>query len=294
MYFLQITTTISLTPHALTYHLTLTAPSVKAEVAMREVMLCRPLRLDARDYTSSHWFSSATCFRVQPPRHKKEEHRPPEPSSSWAPGWQPGPTWPVIELCDKLSQTGMLTRVKLLSRRQEKQKNRSCQALSSVQFSSVQSLSRVRLFATPWIAARQVSLSINNSRSLLKLMSTLQFSSVQSLMSTLPKGKILSNKNDCCFKPLSLELVCNTYRKLIHLIVLQAFTSGGVQQSTFPKLLQKKKKKVSQPLIMGVMGGGKNEKVPSFSSLSIRGPWEVYRWVCYPWLMAYYQDGTLI
>ena len=32
------------------------------------------------------------------------------------------------------------------------------------QFSSVQSLSRVQLFATPWIAARQASLSITNSR----------------------------------------------------------------------------------------------------------------------------------
>ena len=42
---------------------------------------------------------------------------------------------------------------------------------SSVQFSSVQSLSRVRLFVTPWIAACQASLSITNSRSLLKLMS---------------------------------------------------------------------------------------------------------------------------
>ena len=39
------------------------------------------------------------------------------------------------------------------------------------QFSSVQSLSRVRLFATPWTAARQASLSITNSRSLPKLMS---------------------------------------------------------------------------------------------------------------------------
>ena len=39
------------------------------------------------------------------------------------------------------------------------------------QFSSVQSLSRLRLFATPWIAARQASLSITNSQSLLKLMS---------------------------------------------------------------------------------------------------------------------------
>ena len=40
-----------------------------------------------------------------------------------------------------------------------------------VQFSSVQSLSSVRLFATPWIAARQASLSIPTSRSSLRLMS---------------------------------------------------------------------------------------------------------------------------
>ena len=37
-------------------------------------------------------------------------------------------------------------------------------------FSSVQSLSRVRLFATPWIVARQASLSITKSQSLLRLM----------------------------------------------------------------------------------------------------------------------------
>ena len=37
--------------------------------------------------------------------------------------------------------------------------------------SSLQSLSRVRLFATPWTAAHQASLSIGNSQSLLKLMS---------------------------------------------------------------------------------------------------------------------------
>ena len=38
-------------------------------------------------------------------------------------------------------------------------------------FSSVQSLSRVWLFATPWVAACQASLSITNSRSSLRLMS---------------------------------------------------------------------------------------------------------------------------
>ena len=40
-----------------------------------------------------------------------------------------------------------------------------------LQFSSVQSLSRVRLFATPWTAACQASLSITNSRSPPKPMS---------------------------------------------------------------------------------------------------------------------------
>ena len=42
----------------------------------------------------------------------------------------------------------------------------------SYQFNSVQSLSHVWLFATPWISAHQASLSITNSRSSLKLMST--------------------------------------------------------------------------------------------------------------------------
>ena len=40
--------------------------------------------------------------------------------------------------------------------------------LPSFQFSTFQSLSRVQLFVTPWTAAHQASLSIINSRSLLK------------------------------------------------------------------------------------------------------------------------------
>ena len=46
------------------------------------------------------------------------------------------------------------------------------QSKSSIISQSVQSLSCVRLFATPWTAAHQASLSITNSQSLLKLMST--------------------------------------------------------------------------------------------------------------------------
>ena len=44
-------------------------------------------------------------------------------------------------------------------------------AVYGVHFSSVQSLSRVQLFVTPWTAARQASLSITNSQSLPKIMS---------------------------------------------------------------------------------------------------------------------------
>ena len=51
-----------------------------------------------------------------------------------------------------------------------------------VQFSSVQSLSRVQLFATPWIAACQASLSITNSWSLLKLIS---------IKSTMPSSHLI-------------------------------------------------------------------------------------------------------
>ena len=45
-----------------------------------------------------------------------------------------------------------------------------CSTLLIFQFSSIQSLSGVRLFATPWITTWQASLSNTNSQSLLKLM----------------------------------------------------------------------------------------------------------------------------
>ena len=46
-----------------------------------------------------------------------------------------------------------------------------CSYTQKVLFSSVQLLSHVRLFVTPWPVAHQASLSITNSQSLLKLMS---------------------------------------------------------------------------------------------------------------------------
>ena len=54
-----------------------------------------------------------------------------------------------------------------------------------VQFTSVQSHSHVQLFATPWTAAPQASLSITNCRSLLKLMS------IESLMPSAISSSVL-------------------------------------------------------------------------------------------------------
>ena len=71
---------------------------------------------------------------------------------------------PVLNVCLKLVMEG-------LSFSPLKKKKSWNSLRSSVQFSSVQSLSHVQLFATPWIAARQASLCISNSLSSLRLMS---------------------------------------------------------------------------------------------------------------------------
>ena len=81
--------------------------------------------------------------------------------------------------------------------------------LSSVQFSSVQSLSRVRLFATPWIAAHQASLSITNTRSLPKLMSIESVMPSNHLIpchpllllpSIFPSIRVFSNESSLCIR----------------------------------------------------------------------------------------------
>ena len=69
-----------------------------------------------------------------------------------------------------------LEKVSFHSKPKERQCQRMLKLITHVQFSSVQSLSCVGLFATPWIAAHQVSLSITNSQS------SLRFLSIESVM----------------------------------------------------------------------------------------------------------------
>ena len=74
-------------------------------------------------------------------------------------------------------------------------------------FHLVQSLSRVQFFVTPWIAARQASLSITNSWSLLKLMSIepvlilcLILCHPLLLPSIFPSIRVFSNKSVLCIR----------------------------------------------------------------------------------------------
>ena len=76
-------------------------------------------------------------------------------------------------------------------------------------FSSVQSLSRVRFFVTPWTASCQASMSINNSWSLCKLMSIesvmpsnhiVLCRSLLLLPSVFPSSKVFSNELTLCIK----------------------------------------------------------------------------------------------
>ena len=81
---------------------------------------------------------------------------------------------------------------------------------TQVQFSSVQSLSRVQLFVTPWTVARQASLSITNSWSLLKLMSTESVMPSNHLIlcprpllplpSLFPSIRVFSNESTLCIR----------------------------------------------------------------------------------------------
>ena len=91
-----------------------------------------------------------------------------------------------------------------------------CQPMAGVvplpvgSFSSVQSLSHVRLFATLWTAARQASLSITNSQSLLTLMS---------IESVMPSNHLIL----CC----PLLLLPSIFPTIRVFSVSQFFTSGG-------------------------------------------------------------------
>ena len=149
--------------------------------------------------------------------------------------------------------------------------------------SSVQSLSRVRLFATPWIAARQASLSITNSRSLPKLMS-IQLVMPSShlilchpllLLPAIPPSiRVFSNESTLCMRwPMywSLSFHISPYKEHSGLISFRMdWLDLLAVQGTLKSLLQHHSSKASQHTI-------KNLKKMFLTNLSHR----VMESVCY-------------
>ena len=125
---------------------------------------------------------------------------------------------------------------------------------ASVQFSSVQSLSHVQLFATPWTAARQASLSITNSQSLLKLMP---------IESVRPSSHLI-----LCRPLLLLPSIFPSIRESFP--VSQLFASGGqrigVSASTSLHLLVPKQKWGSNWMRKDSLKKGQSRRVVIWSS----------------------------
>ena len=135
------------------------------------------------------------------------------------------------------------------------------------QFSSVQSLSRERLFVTPWIAARQVSLYITNSQSLLKLMSIeLVMSSNHFILccplippSIFPSIRVFSSESDLCIKwpkywSFSFSISpSNEYSGLISFRM--DWLDFLAVQSTLKSLLQHHSSKASTLLVLSFLYG---------------------------------------
>ena len=109
-------------------------------------------------------------------------------------------------------------------------------AVTNLQFSSVQSLSCVRLFATPWIATRQASLSVTNTRSSLKL------TSIESVMPSThlilcrpvfllppipPSIRVFSNESTLCMRWPNLDSILKsrdiTLPTKVHLVKAMVF-----------------------------------------------------------------------
>ena len=120
------------------------------------------------------------------------------------------------------------------------------------QFSSVQWLSHVQLFATPWTAARQASLSITNSQSSFKLMSIESVMPSNNLIlccplllpSIYPSITVFSSESVLCIRwPKCCISPSNEYSRVIS-IRMDLFDLLSVQE-TLKSLLQHHSSKAS-------------------------------------------------
>ena len=102
--------------------------------------------------------------------------------------------------------------------------------ISSQCFSSVQSLSRVRLFGTPWIAARQASLSITISRSSLRL---------RSIESVMPSSHLILCRPLLLLPPIphSIRVFSNEWTLLMRWPKYWSFSFSIIPSKEIPGLI---------------------------------------------------------
>ena len=122
-------------------------------------------------------------------------------------------------------------------------------------FSSVQSLSHLQLFVTPWTAARQASLSITNSQSLLKLMSIesvmpsnhlILYHPLLLLPSIFPIIKVFSNESVLHIKSISFSFSISPSNEYSGLISFRMdWLNIFAVQGTLKSLLQHHSSKAS-------------------------------------------------
>ena len=109
-----------------------------------------------------------------------------------------------------------------------------------VHFSSVQSLSRVQLFATPWITARQASLSITNNQSSLRL------TSIESVM---PSSHLILCRPLLLLPPIPPSIRVFSLESTLHMRWPKywSFSFSMIPSKEIPGLATKKKKKKRNP-----------------------------------------------
>ena len=120
-----------------------------------------------------------------------------------------------------MNNSGNIVNNKIISRQTNKNSFLLFVFYHNIQCTSIQLLSHVQLFATPWTAAHQASLSNTNSRSLFKLMSIEQGDAIQPshLLSPPSPHSLNLSQHQFCF--------CFLFLFLFFFQMSQFFASGG-------------------------------------------------------------------
>ena len=130
--------------------------------------------------------------------------------------------------------------------------------LNLLQFSSVQSLSRVRLFATPWTTARQASLSITISQSSLKL---------RSIKSVMPSSHLILCRPLVLLPPIPPSIILFSNESTLHMRWQKywSFSFSIIPSKEHPGLISFRTDWLDLPAVQGTQ---ESSPTPQFKSIN--------------------------